>query len=124
MENDLIVYAKYDEHNSIIAIDSNIFIDNLTDWKQIDKWVEGQDRYLYSHAGNGEYIKEKHGKSLYDENGKPNFHGDFVEYTDEEKEKLYPTPTTEPSELEKLKMEQEVTAQAVQDLILMMMGGE
>lgn len=124
MENDLIVYAKYDENNSIVSINSNIFIDNLTDWKQIDKWVKGQDRYLYSHAGNGDYIKEKHGKSLYDENGKPNFHDDFVEYTDEEKEKLYPTPIPEPTEFEKLKMEQEVTAQAVQDLILMMMGGE
>ena len=85
MENDLIVYAKYDQHNSIIAIDSNIFIDDISDWKQIDKWIEGQDRYLYSHAGNGDYIKEKHGKPLYDENGKPNFHDNFVEYTTKKK---------------------------------------
>lgn len=124
MDNDIIIYIKRDIYDSITDIRSNIFLDDTDGYEEIDRWSEGQDRYLYAHCDNGEYIKEKHGKSLYDENGKPNFHDDFVEYTDEEKEKLYPTPTTEPSELEKLKMEQEVTAQAVQDLILMMMGGE
>ena len=43
----------------------------------------------------------------------------YIPYTDEELEEL-----NKPSELEILKREQEVTAQAVQDLILMMMGGE
>ena len=43
----------------------------------------------------------------------------YIPYTDEELEKL-----NKPSELEILKREQEVTAQAVQDLILTMMGGE
>ena len=124
MDNDIIIYIKRDIYDSITDIRSNIFLDDTDGYEEIDRWSEGQDRYLYAHCDNGEYIKEKHGKSLYDENGKPNYHDDFVEYTDEEKEKLYPTPTTEPSELEKLKMEQEVTAQAVQDLILMMMGGE
>ena len=124
MENDILIYAKKDEHNSIIRIVSNIFLDNTEGYVEIDRWIEGEDRYLYAHADNGEYMLQKHGKPLYDENGKPNFHDDFVEYTDEEKEKLYPTPIPEPTEFEKLKMEQEVTAQAVQDLILMMMGGE
>ena len=43
----------------------------------------------------------------------------YISYTDEELEEL-----NKPSELEILKREQEVTAQAVQDLILTMMGGE
>ena len=43
----------------------------------------------------------------------------YIPYTYEELEEL-----NKPSELEILKREQEVTAQAVQDLILMMMGGE
>lgn len=43
----------------------------------------------------------------------------YIPYTDEELEEL-----NKPSELEILKREQEVTAQAVQDLILMMIGGE
>ena len=42
----------------------------------------------------------------------------YIPYTDEELEEL-----NKPSELEILKREQEVTAQAVQDLILTMMGG-
>ena len=43
----------------------------------------------------------------------------YIPYTDEELEEL-----NKPSELEILKREQEATAQAVQDLILTMMGGE
>lgn len=43
----------------------------------------------------------------------------YILYTYEELEEL-----NKPSELEILKREQEVTAQAVQDLILTMMGGE
>ena len=43
----------------------------------------------------------------------------YIPYTYEELEEM-----NKPSELEILKREQEVTAQAVQDLILTMMGGE
>ena len=97
MDIELIVYAKYDEHGSIVEINSNIFLDDLTEWKEIDHWEERErwrdgDRYLYSHAGNGEYVLKKYGKPLYDEHGKPNFHDDFIEWTDEEKEQHYPTP--------------------------------
>lgn len=89
MNNDIIIYAKKDEHNSIIRIVSNIFLDNTEGHEQIDQWQEGQDCYLYAHADNGEYVQTMHGKPLYDENGIPNFHDDFVEWTDEEKKEKY-----------------------------------
>lgn len=89
MNNDIIIYAKYDTNNSIIRIVSNIFLDNIEGYEEIDRWVKGEDRYLYAHADNGEYVLEKHGKPLYDENGFPNYHGNFVEWTDEEKKALY-----------------------------------
>lgn len=97
MDNDIIIYIKRDIYDSITDIRSNIFLDDTDGYEEIDRWSEGQDRYLYAHCDNGEYVKEKHGKSLYDENGKPNFHDNFVEYTNEEKEKLYPTPTPQPT---------------------------
>lgn len=103
----LIVYVKRDEHKSIVQINSNIFIENLADWEQVDEWQEGQDRYLYSHAGNGEYIQEKHGKPLYDEQGRPNFHDDFIEWRAEEKQAKYPIQNN--SE----KNEQEATLQTM-----------
>lgn len=96
MDIELIVYAKYDEQGSIVAIDSNIFLEDLTEWKEIDRWEQG-DRYLYSHAGNGDYVIQKYGKPLYDEHGKPNFHDDFVEWTAEEKEQYYPTLASKPT---------------------------
>ena len=37
MDIELIVYAKYDEQGSVIAIDSNIFLDDLKEWKEIDR---------------------------------------------------------------------------------------
>lgn len=91
MNNDIIIYAKYDENNSIIRIVSNIFLDDTDGYVEIDRWVKGEDRYLYTHADDGEYVKEKHGKPLYDEKGIPNFHGNFVEWSEEEKNEKYPT---------------------------------
>ena len=101
MNDDIIIFAKFDEKDSIIHIVSNIFLDNTEGYKEIDRWTEGQDRYLYAHADNGDYVKEKHGKPLYDEQGRPNYHGDFVEWTEEEKEKNYPLPTQQPTEQER-----------------------
>lgn len=97
MNNDIIIYAKYDENNSIIRIVSNIFLDNTEGYEEIDRWVKGQDRYLYAHADNGEYVQSKHGKSLYDEKGRPNFKKGFVAWSEEEKEALYPIATPEPT---------------------------
>ena len=90
MNTEILVHAKYDENNSIIAIRSSIFLNDTDGWTQIDGWVSGEDRYMYAHADNGEYVQEKHGKPLYDDSGRPNFHGDFVEWTEEEKSEYYP----------------------------------
>lgn len=99
--DEIIIYAKLDKNNSIISIFSNVFLGNTDGWTQIDEWTDGQDRYMYAHADNGEYVQEKHGKPLYDDMGRPNFHGNFEEWTDEEKEELYPIP--EPSSADDLK---------------------
>lgn len=102
----LIIYVKYDSNNSIILMRSNIFLDEPDGWTQIDEWVSGEDRYLYAHADNGEYIQEKHGKPLYDDKGRPNFHDNFILWTEEEKEELYPIQepeTSEPQDIEELR---------------------
>lgn len=118
MDSELIICAKHDKNNSIIDVRSNIFLEDTEGYVEIDRWVEGEDRYLYAHADNGEYVLKKHGKPLYDENGVPNYHGDFVEWNEEEKQEKYPEQEPEPSELEQLKKRQEITEQALQDLIL------
>lgn len=86
---------------------------------------EGSDGEIYGYA-QPNYLLMKYGKSTYDEKMRCNFSyvNSVHELTEEEKEKFFPPIEPEPSELEKLKMRQEVTEQAVQDLILMTMGGE
>lgn len=86
---------------------------------------EGSDGEIYGRA-QVNYLLMKYGKPTYDEKMRCNFsYVDSVhELTEEEKEKFFPPVEPQPSELEKLKVEVEVTAQAVQDLILMTMGGE
>ena len=86
---------------------------------------EGTDGEIYGRA-QVNYLEKKHGKPTYDEKMRCNFsYVDSIhELTEEEKEKFFPPVEPQPSELEKLKVEVEVTAQAVQDLILMTMGGE
>lgn len=97
-ENNILIYIKRDEHGSIIAISSDLFLDDLSDWEKIDEWKDGEDRYMYAHADNGDYVLEKHGKPLYDENGIPNFHDNFVEWNDEEKAEKYPPAKPKPTE--------------------------
>ena len=123
MNDEILIYAKLDSNKSIVQIVSSIFVEDTKGYTQIDAWHEGQDRYIYIHADNGEYVMNKRGKPLYDDLGRPNFHDDFIEWTEEEKQAKYPIRKPETSGLEKLKKQQELTDQAVQDLILMMMGG-
>ena len=40
-ENKIIIYVKRDKLGSIIAISSNIFVDDLTGWEKIDEWKDG-----------------------------------------------------------------------------------
>lgn len=119
------IYARYDNNNSIVELKSNIFLEDIIDWEEIDVWQEGQDRYLYAHADNGEYIMLKHGTTLYDELGRPNYHDDFLLWTDEEKGKLYPISQEDNpiDELEELKERQLILENALQDMILMTMKG-
>lgn len=125
MENSSItIYVKMDENNSLIGLQSSIFLEDMNGWNLVDEWKEGEDRYMYAHADNGEYIMSKHGYPLYDELGRPNYHDDFLLWTVEEKEKLYPIHEDEvqPNKLEELEKRQELVEQALQDAILMMMG--
>lgn len=98
MNDEIIIYVKRDEQGSIIEISSNLFIDDFNGWEQIDEWKDGQDRYLYAHADNDDYVLEKHGKPLLDENKKPNFHENWIEWTDEEKTEKYPPIKKQPTE--------------------------
>ncbi len=124
------VYAKKDEQESIVDVWStgNQMLGDLrTELQMMEQGYElvdeGTDGKIYGYAQIN-YTQMKYQKPLYDEQGRPNFHDAFILWTEEEKAEKYPIPEPEPSELEKLRIEQEVTAQAVQDLILMMMGGE
>lgn len=88
MDNIISIYIKLDENNFITRVVSNIFLDNEEGWVKIDEWVQGEDRYLYAHADNGEYFKQKYGKPLYGDNGRPNFKyvdETVIELTEEEK---------------------------------------
>ena len=116
MNNDIIIYVLHDEHNSITHVVSSIFLKDTEGYEEIDRWTEGQDRYLYAHADNGDYVKEKHGKPLYDEKGRPNYHGDWVEWTEEEKEQYYPLPTLQPTEQEM------INAQLIKEIALLKVG--
>lgn len=111
MLEEIIIYAKYDINGSIIELRSNRFIEDYEGYVQVDKYEplssnesEEDRRYVYIHADNGKYIEMVHGKPLFDEKCRPNFHDDFIEWTEEEKEEkyliVYPE-AEEPTEKEK-----------------------
>lgn len=123
---EILIYAKYDINMSIIDIRSNIFLSDTEGYTQIDKYEpimlldtesnESDRRYMYAHADNGEYIQMVHGKPLFDDKGRPNFHDNFVEWTEEEKEAKYPTPEPSPSDIEVLKEENKLLKAQVEAL--------
>ncbi len=80
---------------------------------------EGADGKIYGHA-QPNYLKMKYGKSMYDEQMRCNYKyiDKVIELSEEEKETLFPPIQPQPSELEQLKKRQEITEQALQDLIL------
>lgn len=90
MENLIKVYVKLDENKIITQINSSIFLNDTTNWVEID---EGQgDKYAHCQCN---YLP----KSLVDENYKYNYKYDngLVELTDEEKETLFPTLIPKPT---------------------------
>lgn len=95
MEENIKVYVKIDINNVVTDINSNIFIQDIINWIQID---EGQGD-KYSHAQNN-YLEKglmsdgKYNYKLVD--NKP------VELTKEEKETLFHTPTPQATKEEAL----------------------
>lgn len=86
---------------------------------------EGSDGEIYGHA-RPNYLLMKYGKQTFDEQMRCNYRyiDKVIELTNDEKETLFPPVEPQPSELEQLKKRQEITEQALQDLILMTLGGE
>lgn len=80
---------------------------------------EGTDGDIYGHA-QPNYLLMKYGKATYDDRDRCNYKyiDKVIELTDDEKETLFPPVEPQPSELELLKKRQEITEQALQDLIL------
>ena len=82
-----IVYAKLDNENRIIAINSSAFLSDTDGWTQIDEGIG--DRY---HHAQGNYLE----KGLVDEHGRYNYRyvdGQVVEIPETEKP---PIPHTDP----------------------------
>ncbi len=113
MEDIIKVYAYLDEHSSIIAINSSVFLSNTEGYIEIDTSESGRERDVYVHA-QGNYLE----KSVHDEQGRPNYRytdNKVIELSEEEKEELY--PVTQEQHLtndERI----DLLEQAVQDLIL------
>lgn len=80
---------------------------------------EGTDGEIYGHA-QPNYLLMKYGKPTYDEQMRCNYKyiDNIIELTDDEKETLFSPAEPQPSELEQLKKRQDITEQALQDLIL------
>ena len=98
------VYAKKDEQGSIVDVWStgNQMLGDLrTELQMMEQGYElvdeGTDGKIYGYAEIN-YTQMKHGKALLDEQGRPNFHGEFIAWAEEEKEKLYPSPETQPTQ--------------------------
>lgn len=113
------LYVFRDENNSIVALDSSFYLEHDESYEVLTEVGEDDPDYkLVKYARSQEYAREKFGKYLVDTNLRPNFHDNWVEWTEEEKQEKYPIPERELSELEKLKKRQDITEQALQDLIL------
>ena len=88
------VYLKTDKENRIVAINSDIFLDDITDYIEIDSGFGDK----YAHAQNNYLEKPISDNGIYNykyENGK------VVERTTEEQQADYIPP--EPTEQEKLR---------------------
>ena len=117
MEENIKVYVQTDSNSIITQIDSSIFLFNVEGWTKID---EGQGD-KYSHA-QGSYLE----KGLVDNEGKYNYklvNGEVVELTNEEKEKLFPKPTPQPTLEQQLLETQALVANLQEQILLNKTGG-
>lgn len=108
------VYVKTDSNSVITEINSDVFLESVEGYTLIDEGVGDK----YAHA-QGNYLPD----SLIDSSGKYNFKlvdGVVIALTDEEKAMLFPVENTrKPTTEERIS----VMEDAVQELILMQMGG-
>lgn len=125
-ENLYQVFIKLDGNNCIIDIWStgnqclgdNRSVEDMQELGYV-KIDEGTDGKIYGYAQSN-YLLMKYGKPIFDEQMRCNYKyiDKVIELTDDEKETLFPPVEPQPSELELLKKRQEITEQALQDLIL------
>lgn len=91
-ENQIKVYIKIDTNNCIVDINSSIFLENIKDYIKIDEGYGDK----YSHA-QGNYLDE----GLTDHRGYFNYkyeNNEIIKLAEDEKIKLYPPITQQPSE--------------------------
>jgi hypothetical protein len=91
------VYAKADENGYITAVNSNIFLSDVTGWTKIDEGTGDK----YAHA-QGNYFEQP----LIDENGCYNYKlvdGKPIETTEDEKQaQIDARPASQPTEIDVL----------------------
>lgn len=98
-ENKIKVYAKLDENNNIININSSIFLDNVENYICIDEGYG--DRYAHAQ---GNYLEG----GLFDDTGKFNYkyiENKIIKLSDEEKKSLFPDTAMQTDDSEDLKAE-------------------
>lgn len=127
MDNIYKVYVKADSNNCITGVESTAFYDEQ---ELIEKGFiyidEGSSGEIYGHA-QPNYLLKQYGEPCYDDQCRCNYKLIDLKpviLTEDEKQILFPKHEQEPSELDRLKEQQERTDAAVQDLILMIVGGE
>lgn len=88
------VYIKLDKNNCIAGVESDLTLEDTTDYIQIDEGTGDK----YSHAQGNYFPRDK---PLRDSQGRCNYKytdSKVVELTDEEKESLFPTQVQQPTE--------------------------
>lgn len=105
------VYIQTDTNKTVIAINSSIFLQDTTDWMEID---EGNgDKYAHAQS---QYLE----KGLMDEKGRFNYKYDaeLIELTEAEKEMLFPLIPPQPTEMDLMKQELVNVLEALDFLIM------
>ena len=107
------IYIQTDTNKIVTAINSSIFLQDITGWTEID---EGNgDKYAHAQS---QYLT----KGLMDEKGRYNYKYDteLIELTEAEKEVLFPPSPILPTEVDLMKQE---LANVQEAFDFMIMGG-